>query len=61
MGTNDKPLPLTFQSVQGVEEYAVFNRMMLVLNKGAIDLDKMALDWCNHVDGVTCVSKVTPV
>ena len=33
-------------------EYAVFDRMMLVQNKGPIDFEKMALEWCDHVDGV---------
>ena len=44
MGVKDKPLHLPFQPVHGAAEYTVFNRMMLVLNKGAIDFDKMALD-----------------
>jgi len=57
MGTPDKPLPLPFLPVCGPEEYAVFDRMMLV-HKGPIDFEKMALDWCDHVDGVKVFPKL---
>ncbi len=54
MGTKDKPLPLPFQPVHDATEYTVFD-------EGAIDFDETALEWCNHVDGVTGVSKVAGV
>ena len=57
MGTPDKPLSLPFLPVCGPVEYAVFDRMMLV-HKGPIDFEKMALDWCDHVDGVKVFPKL---
>ena len=58
MGTRDKPLPVPFLPVYGPVEYAVFDRMMLVQSKGPTDFEKMALEWCDHVDGVKVFPKL---
>ena len=48
---------LPFVPVVRKEEKMLFNRMLLGM-EGTPDFDKMAIDWCMHVDGVNIFPKL---
>jgi hypothetical protein len=48
---------LPFVPVVRKEEKMLFNRMLLGM-KGTPDFDKMAIDWCAHVDGRNILPKL---
>jgi hypothetical protein len=41
---------LPFLSVDGEEEYRLFEKLVLLVSP-CLDFDKMAIKWCNYVDG----------
>lgn len=54
-------LDVPFVPVSSKEEMRLFNTLVLRLidaNGATIDFDAMALEWCNHVDGVTIFPKL---
>jgi hypothetical protein len=48
---------LPFLPVHGEEEYRLFEKLVLLVSPG-LDCDKMAIKWCNYVDGIEIFPKL---
>jgi hypothetical protein len=50
-------IPVPFLPCHGMEEAKLFSKLMLTL-PGGFDAEKMAIEWCKYVDGVTIFPKL---
>jgi hypothetical protein len=50
-------IPVPFLPCHGIEEAKLFSKLMLQL-PGRFDAEKMSIEWCKYVDGVTIFPKL---